>query len=250
MGRPAAVSVADRDGAEPTIRLSRPPVFQGQQDRHPRVRGATALSGPGRHAGIRPGEADRRLHRRASQGHPTRTPVDRGAGSPLLRLSPGMPRHARTIAHGRRSRRRKPRLRRSSRAGTRNPRRSRASIIGDLHWLIHQGHVIEFANGGPWNFGNRQEAGDRPEARPSKPCRNPRLRSPPEVEGAPAGSARNRSRRRFPGTGGMNGQRRKPAPANRSGRNQQRSRPHRASPEALGAETRNNLLRSSPLGIT
>jgi hypothetical protein len=27
------------------------------------------------------------------------------------------------------------------------PTTQQAAIIGDLHWLIHQGHVIEFANG-------------------------------------------------------------------------------------------------------
>lgn len=37
-----------------------------------------------------------------------------------------------------------------------------ASVIGDLHWLIHQGHVIEFANG-------ILEAAKKPTVKPPKP---------------------------------------------------------------------------------
>jgi hypothetical protein len=44
------------------------------------------------------------------------------------------------------------------------PTPEQASIIGDLHWLIHQGHVIEFANG-------ILEAAKKPLPRPPKPPR-------------------------------------------------------------------------------
>jgi hypothetical protein len=62
------------------------------------------------------------------------------------------------------------------------PTSEQASIIGDLHWLIHQGHVIEFANG-------FLETAKKPLPRPPKPPRAPA--PPPATEagtdaGAPA----------------------------------------------------------------
>jgi hypothetical protein len=42
------------------------------------------------------------------------------------------------------------------------PTPEQAAIIGDLHWLIHQGHVIEFANG-------TLETAKKPLVRPPKP---------------------------------------------------------------------------------
>jgi hypothetical protein len=42
------------------------------------------------------------------------------------------------------------------------PTQEQAAIIGDLHWLIHQGHVIEFANG-------VLETAKKPVIRPPKP---------------------------------------------------------------------------------
>lgn len=58
-------------------------------------------------------------------------------------------------------------------------------IITDLHWLIHEGHVIEFANG-------RLEAAKKPAPRPQpapKPPREPRPAKPAEGAPAPEGSA-------------------------------------------------------------
>jgi hypothetical protein len=52
------------------------------------------------------------------------------------------------------------------------PTPEQASLIGDLHWLIHQGHVIEFANG-------ILETAKRPLPRPPRPPK-------PEVKAAPA----------------------------------------------------------------
>jgi hypothetical protein len=54
-----------------------------------------------------------------------------------------------------------------------------ASIIGDLHWLIHQGHVIEFANG-------VLETAKKPLPRPPKP---PRAEPPPAAAAATAAEA-------------------------------------------------------------
>jgi hypothetical protein len=51
-----------------------------------------------------------------------------------------------------------------------------ASIIGDLHWLIHQGHVIEFANG-------VLEMAKKPLPRPPKP---PRAEPQPATAPVPA----------------------------------------------------------------
>ena len=56
------------------------------------------------------------------------------------------------------------------------PTPEQASIIGDLHWLIHQGHVIEFANG-------VLETAKKPLPRPPKP---PRAEPAPSVAPAPA----------------------------------------------------------------
>jgi hypothetical protein len=54
------------------------------------------------------------------------------------------------------------------------PTPEQASIIGDLHWLIHQGHVIEFANG-------ILETAKKPLPRPPKPPR-----AEPQPAAAPA----------------------------------------------------------------
>jgi hypothetical protein len=51
------------------------------------------------------------------------------------------------------------------------------AIIADLHWLIHQGHVIEFANGA-------LETAKKPLPRPPKPAAAPQQPAP--VENAPA----------------------------------------------------------------
>jgi hypothetical protein len=57
------------------------------------------------------------------------------------------------------------------------------ALIGDLHWLIHQGHVIEFANG-------VLETAKRPLPKPPKPEKKPEAASPGEPAAeAPAEAA-------------------------------------------------------------
>ena len=55
------------------------------------------------------------------------------------------------------------------------PTQEQAGIIGDLHWLIHQGHVIEFANG-------VLETAKKPLVKPPKPPK-------PQAQPAPAPEA-------------------------------------------------------------
>jgi hypothetical protein len=59
------------------------------------------------------------------------------------------------------------------------PTPEQASIIGDLHWLIHQGHVIEFANG-------VLETAKKPLPRPVRP---PRAEPQPAAAPTPAAEA-------------------------------------------------------------
>jgi hypothetical protein len=49
------------------------------------------------------------------------------------------------------------------------------AVVSDLHWLIHQGHVIEFANG-------ILESAKRPLPRPPKPERQPKPGQPQSAE--------------------------------------------------------------------
>jgi hypothetical protein len=65
------------------------------------------------------------------------------------------------------------------------PTAAQSAVIGDLHWLIHQGHVIEFANG-------VLETAKQPAPRPPKPApkAHAQPKDKPAVEGAtvaPAG---------------------------------------------------------------
>ena len=63
------------------------------------------------------------------------------------------------------------------------------AIIGDLHWLIHQGHVIEFANGA-------LETAKKPLPKPPKPpkAETPTQESPaPSAEAAPVAEGEARS---------------------------------------------------------
>ncbi len=64
------------------------------------------------------------------------------------------------------------------------PTPEQASVIGDLHWLIHQGHVIEFANG-------ILETAKKPLPRPPKPpkAEKPAAEAVSAVGEAPAESA-------------------------------------------------------------
>ena len=57
-----------------------------------------------------------------------------------------------------------------------DPTREQAAAIGDLHWLIHQGHVIEFATG-------KLETAKKPAARPPQKPRDPTPRKPREPKG-------------------------------------------------------------------
>ncbi|MCC6232218.1 MAG: hypothetical protein IT580_06210 [Verrucomicrobiales bacterium] len=55
------------------------------------------------------------------------------------------------------------------------------ALVTDLHWLIHEGHVIEFANG-------RIEAAKKPAPRPQPVPRPPKAPRPPQP-GAPSAAA-------------------------------------------------------------
>lgn len=59
-------------------------------------------------------------------------------------------------------------------AESREPTPQQTAIIVDLHWLVHQGHVIEFANG-------TLETAKKPAPKPPKPA-------PAAAEGAPSGA--------------------------------------------------------------
>src|SRR2546430_6997718 len=57
------------------------------------------------------------------------------------------------------------------------PTAEQTAVISDLHWLIHQGHVIEFANG-------ILETAKKPIPKPPKPQKKPEPK--PESTPAPA----------------------------------------------------------------
>ncbi len=57
------------------------------------------------------------------------------------------------------------------------PTPEQASVIGDLHWLIHQGHVIEFANG-------ILETAKKPAVKPPKAPKEPKPETPAEKAAA------------------------------------------------------------------
>jgi hypothetical protein len=59
------------------------------------------------------------------------------------------------------------------------PTPEQTAVIGDLHWLVHQGHVIEFADG-------RMDTAKKPVPRPPKPEAKPtEAKSATEGEAAP-----------------------------------------------------------------
>lgn len=58
------------------------------------------------------------------------------------------------------------------------PTPEQTALVGDLHWLIHQGHVIEFANG-------KMELAKKPLPRPPKPEPKPAAAAPPAESAAP-----------------------------------------------------------------
>jgi hypothetical protein len=55
------------------------------------------------------------------------------------------------------------------------PTPEQTAVIADLHWLVHQGHVIEFADG-------RMDTAKKPVPRPPKPEKKP-AESKPAAEG-------------------------------------------------------------------
>jgi hypothetical protein len=55
------------------------------------------------------------------------------------------------------------------------PSPEETALITDLHWLIHQGHVIEFANGA-------METAKKPIVKPPKPVQVPQPQPPPEKQ--------------------------------------------------------------------
>lgn len=67
-------------------------------------------------------------------------------------------------------------------ADTPPPSPELAGLIADLHWLIHQGHVIEFADG-------RLETAKRPPPRPTPPPPKPAAPAPASAAAEPAGEA-------------------------------------------------------------
>ena len=56
-------------------------------------------------------------------------------------------------------------------AAAAEPTPEQNAIIADLHWLVHQGHVIEFADG-------RLETAKKPAPRPPKPEKKPAEEKP------------------------------------------------------------------------
>lgn len=56
------------------------------------------------------------------------------------------------------------------------------AIVTDLHWLIHEGHVIEFANG-------LLEVAKKPAPKPTLPPRPPKVKEPKEAAATPAVAA-------------------------------------------------------------
>jgi hypothetical protein len=63
------------------------------------------------------------------------------------------------------------------------PNAEQTAVISDLHWLVHQGHVIEFANG-------ILETAKKPAPKPPKPARPPKAEpAAPTQAGAPGDAA-------------------------------------------------------------
>ena len=64
-------------------------------------------------------------------------------------------------------------------AATTPPSPQMAALVSDLHWLVHEGHVIEFANG-------LLETAKRPLPRPARP--EPKAKAAPAAKAAAAGA--------------------------------------------------------------
>jgi len=76
------------------------------------------------------------------------------------------------------------------------PTPEQTAVIADLHWLIHQGHVIEFANG-------ILETAKKPAPKPPRPERKPALVTPTETGAQPEAAAETPSIEIEPATEGV-----------------------------------------------
>ena len=152
---------------------ARPAVFQGQQNRHARLRGAPALSGSGSDAGFR---------RRAKivefiNANPKctrRKLIEALAPLPTPAAAPEAP-----AANGDQP------AQPAAPVANPEPTPEQAVLMADLHWLIHQGHVIEFANG-------IVETAKKPVVKPPKPEKAapaPATAEAPAAEAAPQANA-------------------------------------------------------------
>jgi hypothetical protein len=67
------------------------------------------------------------------------------------------------------------------------PTAEQTAVVADLHWLIHQGHVIEFANGTLETAKKPLPRPPKPEAKPAQPAdaATPQGETPPPGEPAP-----------------------------------------------------------------
>ena len=142
----APFPVAARQHVEPAVRASRPAIFQGQQDRHARRRRAPAISRSRSHAGFREHQAHRVVHQRTSEMHAPEIDRDARAGAPeptVLEVKPD-----------------------AAPAPAAEATPEQTAIIADLHWLAHQGHIIEFADG-------KLETAKKPLPKPVKPEKKP-----------------------------------------------------------------------------
>src|SRR5436853_4563456 len=93
VGRSKTFSAATRDAAEPAIRLPRPAIFQGQQNRDARVRRAAQSSGPGNDTRF----GKRETHRAVHPGAPEML------ASEIVRSARALGRHQHATSRGRRA---------------------------------------------------------------------------------------------------------------------------------------------------
>ena len=61
------------------------------------------------------------------------------------------------------------------------PTAEQTAIISDLHWLVHQGHVIEFASGTLETAKKPLPKPPKPQAKPAVACAEPAAPAPPET---------------------------------------------------------------------
>jgi hypothetical protein len=66
------------------------------------------------------------------------------------------------------------------------PTPEQTAVIGDLHWLIHQGHVIEFANGILETAKKPLPKPPKPDVRPTEPAPQAEAELAPQTEAVPA----------------------------------------------------------------